>query len=71
MEDVEMTDVDAEQQRKPILQESIEAAAERLAEEVLQDFAPLEEALMRIQLLTDANRKEVARYEEKKKQIRM
>ncbi|EPS44053.1 hypothetical protein H072_1973 [Dactylellina haptotyla CBS 200.50] len=50
-------------------QERIESAAERLVEEILLDFAPLEEALMRIQLLTAANRKEVARYEQKKMQI--
>ncbi|KAK6544154.1 hypothetical protein TWF694_000861 [Orbilia ellipsospora] len=50
-------------------QERIETATERLVEEILLDFAPLEEALMRIQLLTAANRQEVARYEQKKMQI--
>ncbi|KAF3911708.1 hypothetical protein AA313_de0204222 [Arthrobotrys entomopaga] len=49
--------------------ERIETATERLVEEILLDFAPLEEALMRIQLLTAANRQEVARYEQKKMQI--
>ncbi|KAK6501963.1 hypothetical protein TWF481_009782 [Arthrobotrys musiformis] len=50
-------------------EDKVGAAAEKLAEEILLDFAPLEEALMRLQLLTAANRKEVARYEQKKMQI--
>ncbi|KAJ6262587.1 hypothetical protein Dda_3398 [Drechslerella dactyloides] len=53
------------------LDERVRNAAERLEEDILLDFAPLEEALMRIQLLTAANRKEVARYEQKKMQIGM
>ncbi|KAK6519861.1 hypothetical protein TWF506_000155 [Arthrobotrys conoides] len=50
-------------------EQKVEAAAEKLVEDILLDFAPLEEALMRLQLLTAANRKEVARYEQKKMQI--
>lgn len=49
--------------------QKVEATAEKLVEDILLDFAPLEEALMRLQLLTAANRKEVARYEQKKMQI--
>ncbi|KAF3941613.1 hypothetical protein ABW19_dt0209149 [Dactylella cylindrospora] len=75
---IEMTDVgtdgplssdNADKAEAATPQESIDTAAEKLAEEILLDFAPLEEALMRIQLLTDANRKEVARYEQKRVQI--
>ncbi|KAK6358672.1 hypothetical protein TWF730_007995 [Orbilia blumenaviensis] len=54
---------------EPTQQEKVEAAADKLVEDILLDFAPLEEALMRLQLLTAANRKEVARYEQKKMQI--
>ncbi|KAK6519364.1 hypothetical protein TWF281_003198 [Arthrobotrys megalospora] len=80
---VEMTDAPADggaaaaaQQSEPTEakpemthEEKVEAAAEKLVEDILLDFAPLEEALMRLQLLTAANRKEVARYEQKKMQI--
>ncbi|KAK6348610.1 hypothetical protein TWF718_006399 [Orbilia javanica] len=78
---VEMTDAPADNgavqadaatgETKPELThgQKVDAAAEKLVEDILLDFAPLEEALMRLQLLTAANRKEVARYEQKKMQI--
>ncbi|KAF3905959.1 hypothetical protein ABW21_db0202354 [Orbilia brochopaga] len=65
---VEMADAGGDASTLP-LDERVRNAAEKLEEEILLDFAPLEEALMRIQLLTAANRKEVARYEQKKMQI--
>jgi len=45
-------------------------ARDRLIEEIELDFASFEAAIMRVQLLTDANRKEVARYEEMREEIR-
>ncbi|KAK6340574.1 hypothetical protein TWF696_008901 [Orbilia brochopaga] len=65
---MEMADAKGDASTLP-LDERVKSAAEKLEEEILLDFAPLEEALMRIQLLTAANRKEVARYEQKKMQI--
>lgn len=58
-----------EEGQKPSAEQVLQSAADKLAEEVLLEFAPLEEALMRIQLLTIANRKDVERYQEKRDKI--